>query len=271
MRWRSRLGLLRAGLVLLLVAAPGLSQAAVSFDAAFQDGGTPVASPFAFLSNAPVSGVSGAIGNNPNRVLVAVFRYHGPGTNAGTVSVTWNSVAMTQPNAGGGVLFINEPSSSDSLFVFFLINPATGANVLAATWTGTAGVGVSLGAVSVFNADQTTGVQNYTTNTGTSTSSTLTVNSASGNMVVAGQVDNDASSIGIDNTNSSPPFAAVTWTERDLSGNDAGAYNASTGATTTIALTLGSNKDWAMAGVDVIAAAGGTPAVPTRSLLGVGP
>lgn len=224
--------------------------AGVSFDSKFQDGASGELTPFAFTSNAPASGVSGTVGNNANRVLIAFFRARANSISIGTVAMTWNGVAMTQIGSN-----FDEPGSNDVICMFGLINPAVGNLVLSATWTGTPtpAPDVSIGAISLFGADQTTGWQNATTNTvgSPSTGPTITINSADGNMVVAGRTD--------DNSGGPHTVTAGTldWDESDLNGNDGGAHRASVGATTTITWSLGNSQAWAMIGVDVIAAAAG--------------
>lgn len=226
---------------------------AVTFDAHFQDGASAGATSFSFTSNAPASGVAGTVGSNSNRVLIGSLRGHSTkilmDSGAG-VAMTWDGVAMT---ALGG---IETPSIGNTIYLFGLIAPATGNKVLAASWgVGASGIDVSVGAVSVFSADQTTGWQNFTTNTGTSTTATVAVTSANGNMIVGGETDNDASSGSI-------TAGTEDWQERDLSGNDMAAHNASSGASTSVTWTLGSSVAWALAGIDVIAAGAAAVADP---------
>lgn len=136
----------------------------------------------------------------------------------------------------------------------------TGAQTFSATYTSVpavSGVGVW-----VFDgADQTTGWQNPTTNSGTTTPSTITITSANGNMVCAGEVD--------DNSVGRTLTAGISdWTETAFDGNYLGSHAASSGASTTLSWT-NTNVSWAMNGVDIIAT-GGAACTPTMTLLGVG-
>lgn len=215
---------------------------AAALDSAFQKGAAAQTSPFAFASNA--GDVTGTVGGS-NRVLIAAVAFDQAAISA--VAVTWNGVAMTSIGT------ITTPAGRN-IFIFGLIAPATGNQTISASWTGGAS-DISLGAVSIKDADQATGWQNFTTNTGTSTLATDAVTSASGNLVVVGRADDNASSATI---------AAGTqdWDERDLNGNYGGGHIASVGASATVTWTLGSSVGWAMAGVDVIAfAAGATVAL----------
>lgn len=216
---------------------------AVAFDTAFEQGVAADASPFSFVSNAGT--VAGSIGNNSNRVLIGIVGFDDSvtvSTAAGLtpVTMTWGGVSMTAIGAG-----LDTPGGF-SVFLFGLIAPAIGAQTLNVAWSVDSN-SLALGGISVYNADQTTGWQNATTNTGTSTSATIAVPFSTGNAVVVGRTDDNGSSAVI---------AAGTqdWDERSLNGNYGGAHNLSSG---TVTWTLGSSVGWAMAGVEVIAASAG--------------
>jgi hypothetical protein len=215
---------------------------AVAFDTKFEKGGASQASPFSFVSNAGT--VAGSIGANSNRVLIVVVQF---ATSVPSVTaVTWNSVSMslianttiTQPGAG-----------TKTTRLYGLIAPATGAQTIAVTWTGGAET-IVVGGVSLYDADQSTGWQNGTTATGTDTAATITVTSANGNLVVGARSDQNATTATIAN-------GTQDWDERNFDGNYGGVHRASTTGSTVMGWTLGTSVDWGMAGVDVIAAAGG--------------
>lgn len=249
----------RAVAICLLASTPLL--AAVSNDTKFEKGTTAPASPFAFVSNAGT--VTGTVGSNTNRCLVgyAVFR---AGTES-VVAMTWAGNTMTSL---GTALSITGSAKFD-LYLFGLKGDGaggvtTGNQSLSLSWTGSASGAVILGAVSLFNCDQTTTFQNYSTNTATSTAPSVTVSSANGNMIVAGNSDDDASSGAIN-------VGTSAWSERGFTGNYAMGYNASSGSSTTVSWTNGSSVLWGVVGVDVIAVGGGgggaTPELSKRSKL----
>lgn len=209
----------------------------VAFDTKFQKASGSTASPFSYVSNAGT--VAGSIGANNNRALIVALTFRGIASSA--VSVTWNGVAMTQ--IGSKVSL----AGTFELYLFGLIAPDTGAQTISASWTGGIG-GVCLGGISVYNADQTTGWQNYATNTATSTSATVAVTTANGNMVAGHNCDNNALSW-------TQTSGTKDWDERNFDGNFQGCHKASTGSSESLSGTLGSSVAWAMQGVDVIVAA----------------
>lgn len=218
---------------------------AVTFDTRFEKGANQ-ASPFSFVSNAGT--VTGSVGANSNRVLIGFLALRGIA--ASTATMTWNSVAMTQIGA------VFNDGNTD-MYLFGLIAPATGAQTLASTWTGGSGSPVVMGAVSLYNADQTTGWQNNGSDTATGTNASSAVTSASGNMVVVGHANNNASSF--DATDLTAGTSA--WVDSAFDGNYAMAYRASSGVSTTVTWTLESSVIWANLKVDVIAAGGGAETI----------
>jgi hypothetical protein len=231
---------------------------AVTFDAKFEKGASGQASPFSFVSNAGT--VTGTVGANSNRILIGYIAFRGLSSSA--VAMTWNGVSMT---AISGASSLGLAGAYD-IYLFGLINPDTGAQTLSASWTGGSASPVVLGAISVYNADQTTGWQNGGSDTATGTSASSTVTSANGNMAIVGHVNDNASSTTI-NTGTS------AFTDTAFNGNYAMGYNASSGASTTVAWTLGSSVAWANVKVDVIAFSGGggsaSPSTASLTLLGV--
>lgn len=233
---------------------------AVTFDSTFEHHGTgSQASPFSYVSNAGT--VTGTVGANSNRVLIVYVAFRGITSSA--VSVTWNGVSMTQI-----VSQLTLASAWDE-YLFGLINPATGAQTLSVAWTGGAAT-VAMGAVSLYNADQSTGWQNSGTDTGTGTPQTAAsvITSANGNMAVAGHGNNNATGTSI-----TAGSGTSAWIETSLDGNYAMAYRPSTSGSTTISWDLGSAQIWGNVKVDVIAASAGisiTPAQGAATLAGTG-
>jgi hypothetical protein len=157
--------------------------------------------------------------------------------------MTWNGVSMTQIGT------IQTPGARE-IWLFGLIAPATGAQTISASFTGGAGTDVVLGGLSFFDADQTTGWQNFSTNTGTGTSTSVTVTTANGNALAGGIPDDNGSSTTITS-------GTQDWDERALNGNYGGAHKLTTSGSDSLAATLGSSVGWAWAAVDVIAFGGG--------------
>jgi hypothetical protein len=237
---------------LLLVLALGSSaQAAVTFDCKMESGAGSQASPFSYVSNAATVACTPAA--TSNRVLIGFVALRA--VVSSSVTMTWNSVSMTPIGS-----ISNTAGGSYDLYLFGLINPASGAQTLSVSWSGgTAGV-VVLGGFMLSGADQTTGWQNFASNSATSTAMTSgAITSANGNLVVAATADNDASSASIS-------AGTSDWDERSFQGNYEGGHIASSGASATVSWTLGSSVAWAVTAVDVIAFSGGG-AAPKRLLL----
>lgn len=206
---------------------------AVTFDARFEKGVAGQTSPFSFLSSA--GDETGSVGANSDRILIGVLSTQGNHTAA---AMTWGGVSMTQI---GTTVTIGLCTS-----MFGLIAPATGAQTLSASWSG-GSRDTCLGAISVYDADQSTGWQNNGTNTATSVSPSGTVTTAADNMVIAFVSDDNSSSATITS-------GTEAWQERALNGNHLAGYKPSTGSSETISWTLGTSVAWLLFKVDVIAA-----------------
>ena len=225
---------------------------AVTFDSQFEKGATGQASPFAYASNAGT--VTGTVGANSNRVLIGYIGFRGLSSSG--VGMTWDGVAMSAIASAS----LTGLAGAYDIYLFGLIAPNTGNLTLSATWSGGSASPVVLGAISVYNADQSTGWQNGGSDTATGTSASSAVTSANGNMAIVGHLNDNASSTTI-NTGTS------AFTETAFNGNYAMGYSASSGASTTIAWTLGSSVVWGNVKVDVIAAAAGGASPSSQALL----
>lgn len=210
---------------------------AVTYDTTFEKGSGGTTSPFSFVSNAGT--VSGSVGSNTNRVLIA----YSETPNSSTVTgVTWAGVSMSSI---GSIV-----SNSRTLALWGLIAPAIGAQTLSLTFTGTTGE-VVLGAVSLYNADQSTGWRNFASSTSTSISPSLTITTASGDIAVAAMQENNAIS---DTT----VLGTRVWQDDSFSFVQNQYYSSASGTSTTISAALGSSVLWGMVGVDVLSPATGT-------------
>lgn len=211
----------------------------VAFDVAFEKGASSQPSTFSFVSNAGTT--SGSIAANSNRVLIAAVGFKGITSSA--VAITWNSVGMT---AIGSKLTI---ASTYDLYLFGLINPASGAQTILASWTGGTATSVWLGALSLYNVNQTTAWQNNGTDNNTGTTASSTVTSANNNMGVVFHLNDNATT-----TTWHSGSGTQGWIDTNLDGNTTMGYKASTGASVALQVDLGSSKAWGHQKVDIIAA-----------------
>jgi hypothetical protein len=154
------------------------------------------------------------------------------------VTMTWNGVSMT---AGPSI----SDSSQTMSAIFYLINPASGAKTLSASWTGSTDCYMS--AASFNGTDTTTGIKvsdSTTANTGTS----LTVTSSTDGATVVNFADN----AGTPTVN----FTKI-WAEAPL--NPAGGGNFTLGGTSNAhTFTGGGGSAPSIVGVHILAAASGT-------------
>lgn len=207
----------------------------VAFDSAFESGSASQASPYSITSN--TADVPGTVGSNSNRFLWACVAYRETGITI--TGVTWQGVAMTQIGTAQAI-------GGGEITQWGLIAPATGNGALVATFTGGSAT-MCMGAVSVYNVNQSSATQNSGQDSGTGTSASSTVTSASGNMVIVGHINDNATSTTIS-------AGTSAYTETDLNGNYAAGYRVSTSGSTVVTWTLGSSVAWGNVKVDIIKA-----------------
>jgi len=197
----------------------------VSFDAAgfYSSAGN------ASVTSQGFSGVL-TVGSGSHRALLAFLFF--AGNNAGAASspaLTWNGTSMT--SIGGP--FSN--STVGDIYIFGLVNPASGANTFNATWTGNAQGGIA--AISVTGADQTGGATTFHNVTSAAATGVPTVTSTvpAGEIVAAGFISSNNFStqgntdIGHNNTNGLWAIAANYTTStgsQSLLYNPSGNYAA---------------------------------------------
>lgn len=240
-------------LVCFLLFFSTIGQAAVVHDCDFEKGAASQASPFSYASNAGTTACTPAA--TSSRVLICSAKTYGITASAQTM--TWNSVSMTQI---GTTVTVGNMGNS----LWGLINPASGSQTLAYTWTGGT-TDISLGCGMFSSADQSTGWQNYITANAVSTAATITVTTTSGNAVYVGHGNDNATSTNISSGTSS-------WNDQAFNGNAAAGYVLSSGASATVAWNpLGSSVQWVQQGVDIIAASAGGSFKPySLPITGVG-
>lgn len=179
------------------------------------------------------------------KLLVIVFTWQGASPPT-AITVTFNGVAATQrafTTASAG--------TNISTGVYTLVNPAAGAQTLAANWTGSSDCYMS--AISFTNADTTTGVatgDSQSTTAGSSPTSLAMTSSSDGATVVVQGCNGDE----------------ATATQTKFTGYAGGnpGYAASYalgGSSNTHQFTNASGTSFALSGVHVIAGAAGGPAL----------
>ncbi|UPT97249.1 hypothetical protein J4G48_0003440 [Bradyrhizobium barranii subsp. apii] len=211
---------------------------AVAFDAQGHDGNGGSSST-SYSSSTVIT-----VGSGSNRALVVYLMFvFGGGSGLPTgISVTWNGVAMT-PITGAS---FSDVTAGTSIIAYGLVNPASGANTLSASWTGSRFTSVA--AISFTGVDQTGGATSFAHGAGNhgnaGGNASVTVTSATGNITAAAYT-NDGSST----------FTATSPTQDfvDLTSNSAMNHTAGSASNTMTATQGGTN--WVAAGVDVVAAA----------------
>lgn len=108
-----------------------------------------------YVTSVNMTGIT--IANQPNRVLYVAFLTD---VNVGSFAVTWNGDALTQ--VGSDIV-----SGNARLKIFRLVNPDTGNNTLAFSWTTSAPYAINVDCF--YNVDQTTPNGTPVTATGSST------------------------------------------------------------------------------------------------------
>lgn len=191
------------------------------------------------------TGITVAAGSN--RVLVVVLNWGRVFTDVpGSRAVTWNGVSMNEAAFVSGT----SGSQTESVGIYVLINPATGAQTLAASWTSSLDCYCS--AICFDGADQTTGIEADDTATASS-GLTLDVTGTADGATVASHIRNGSSPAGGGSGNT------LFWDFDSLNPGGGGAYRIGLAGTNTFDFNSGSNTGAARAtaGVHVIAAAGG--------------
>src|SRR5574337_1504738 len=96
------------------------------------------------------------VASNSNRILIAVVTtYAQPGTPPNITSVKWNGTDLTHLSSADAV---SSATNNNRSQIWYLINPETGSHNLVATFASSASDS-GLGAWSLYNVNQTTGVK----------------------------------------------------------------------------------------------------------------
>lgn len=244
---------------------PSLSWAAVTFDVSFSGRDAANVSPLFFKPTTANNTTAAGITANSNRCLIGIVGFNAVQALMGTVTVTWD--ALGTPQTMTQITAVNT-GTFGSVYIFGLKNPTAGDLQYKVEWTGGNTVDASLGGISLYNCDQTTGWNNSGSDTGTGTSAASAVTTNSGDMVVVGHIDQNATSITIN-------AGTGAYTETAMNGNYAGGYQASSSTTSNVSWTLGSSVAWANVKVNVCQSSGcggggGGSTFRTLTLMGVG-
>jgi len=219
---------------------------AVTFDAAMTGGndGGDVAST---TNGSSVSTAGMTIGGSAN-LLVVCFSLQDVGSACSGLSATWNGVSMT-----AGPLLKTIAGNGDTAAIFYLINPATGNQTLAGSWTGSGDL--YLGCASFIGVDTTTPIVTADNQT---SATNVTIPTANGDATVSCSV-RDAN----DPTVSFTKFYGA----QDLNPGGAGQYKLSTGSSDAHTFTYSGGASQATVGVHILASAGGGGNDPDVPLL----
>lgn len=222
----------------------------VAFDAKFEKGfNTGTATPASFVSNAGT--VTGSVGVNANRVLIVTVAVSTFTSHLGTITM--------KATKGGSLTAMTLIQSIDlwsagarSTYQYGMFAPDTGNITLELSWTsGASDFTIYIGAVSVYNADQSTGWTNVGIDGSAGTDADSTVTTTAGNMAIVGHHNNNASSTALDTVAHDGTSA---WIDTAFNTNAAMAYFADDDTSAFIGWNLGSSVDWKNLKVDVISA-----------------
>jgi hypothetical protein len=185
------------------------------------------------------------VGSGSNRVLLAIV---GTADDDTSRTVFWDTAGANQAMTliGGAA----STTTNAKMYLYGLVAPVSGAKILTATVTGGGG-GVVLDAISFTGADQTsvaTAFLHFNSATGLSTAPAVTITTATNNYVVGAEINRDNCMTSMDHT--------TLNNNCNLFGYAAN-YAAGASGTITLAGVAVSSVNWAMVGVDVIAAGGG--------------
>lgn len=186
------------------------------------------------------------IGSISNGVLVAWVSHNGT---AASETVIWDPAGANQ-----SLTLIKEQiqaAGTPRVRLYGLVNPTSGNKILRTTWTGSDEFYITLASFS--GANQTGGATTFPNSigaTGTSTTAAVTVTSATGNLVIANHITDQAAITAVNNTQ---VFLDTTNTITSGAGN-----RAAGAATVTLNATLGNSGRWASCGCDIAVAAAAT-------------
>lgn len=193
--------------------------------------------------------VAGTPVTQTNQVLIAMVGWITP--TPGTVTVRWDTggtggTTQTMTPVGAIQSFVG---ATFTMYVcaYYVVAPNVGARIIEEASSGDSS-GIWLGAMTLYNVNQTTPVQNVQWDTGTGTAANSTVTSANGNMAVCCHLDDNWNGLAVTNG------ATSAFIDTRFDGNAAMCWKASTTTSTTLGFdTGGISKAWGNVAFDVVA------------------
>lgn len=187
------------------------------------------------------------VGGSATLLVIGCSFQRAIGAMPSSITATWNGASMS-----AGPLISISGSVAVLATMFYKVNPASGANTLAVSWTNAADL--YCGAISFTGTDTSTGINaadNQTASGHSGSSSNVTVPTANGDATVACSV-----------TNSNDPTSNQTkfYGAADLNPGGGGAYVLSTGTSDAFTWTYTGGVDFAGVGMHILAGTGGGPA-----------
>jgi hypothetical protein len=201
-----------------------------------------------------ISSTGITVGASATGLVSDIVWQNGASTDITARTMTWNAGSMTEQPT---VLQSNGVTRQRAS-IFVLPSPASGANTLAASWTGASDCYMSAASFTGTDTSTVVKVADNATQTGLPSTS-ITVTSATGDATYATFVVNGATP--------TVNFTKV-WAEAPLSPGGGGSYTLG-GTSNAHTFTGAGGSSSALVGVHILAAAGGAP-TPMRTLMGVG-
>lgn len=205
------------------------------------------------------------VGSGSNRALVVGVTCNSATANVPS-AVTWDQGGTNQSLSSLGTAIATGDGVS-KVYLYGIVAPTSGLKTLRVSCSPSGTGEIFVCGVSVAGADQTGGVTtfaHYNTATGNSATGSVTITSASGNITVEMTSGPEVMS---------SPTQTQVFVNNSGSFTSAGASRAAGAATVTHQWTFASAVQWAVAGIDIVAAGGGggaaVIAIPTLPLMGV--
>lgn len=188
------------------------------------------------------------VGSGANRALVAVMTFSAVAQSCPptALAVTWNGTSLASIIAANN----SNDATNPCVVLYGLVNPASGNNTLAASWTGARDAAIA--GISYTGVNQTGGATSFpnsnsaSSGAGTSTASSVTITSSTQNAVVGGHVSNGAGFTSVSGTQVYRISAGLGFVSV-AANRDVGA------ATVVLSTVISSASRWIAAGTDILA------------------
>ena len=174
-----------------------------------------------------------------NRVLVVCLQTF----ISAVTSVKYNGVAMTEAKSQGSAFGYYSR-------IYYLVNPATGANLIAVVMTGnTYGAGEAISFTGA-DTDSPLGANESATNTGTAVSTSITTTAA--NSFIVDCLKSDGSDVGNPTVGAGQTTIAIIAKPSNFNSQAASYKAKSTAGATTMTWTLSTSAQWAHVAVEIL-------------------